>query len=306
METENKKTINTNSIGYEFSEETNEIIPAYIGFQSELGFAQNVLDNTFFNSKYADLTEVWKVIKEPLINNKLAILQFPNAIDFVDAATKEMVLKNYGNHQKVVWTGNWLSVKVREIMVTTILMHVSGQYIKNFYSEIPEDNSHHARGKAITYARKNTLKPILGITSIDEDGNQIPRAENIQKNKNNKTGKEPQIIQYKSEDPKKESKPEPEENPNYLYDKKRLKRYNIRLNKFDDEYQREHKLISTKLWRSLLSEMNKQKVELGEFKTWLMKVKKVKFFDIPKDSYENIWTTIHNDPGIIIDIGNNQ
>ena len=87
----------------EMSENINELAAALAAAQSEMGSAIKGAENPFFRSKYADLGEVVRAVKQPFANHGLSYTQFP----------------------------------IREgesAGVVTMLMHTSGQYIRQGYT----------------------------------------------------------------------------------------------------------------------------------------------------------------------------
>lgn len=108
--------------------------------QAEMGGAKKAENNPFFKSKYADLKEVVKAVKEPFANNGLSYTQFP--------------IENNGR-----------------IGVETILMHSSGEYITNSFTVNLSKQDAQGAGSAITYCRRYALQAIAGIPSEDDDGN---------------------------------------------------------------------------------------------------------------------------------------
>ena len=106
--------------------------------QAEMGAASKGKDNPFFKSKYADLAEVVKAVKEPFANNGLSYTQFP------------------------VSNENGVGVSTR-------LMHVSGQWLEMEYTLPTVKKDPQASGSAITYARRYALQSIAGIPTADDD-----------------------------------------------------------------------------------------------------------------------------------------
>jgi len=124
----------------EMSENINELATALAAAQAEMGAAVKDAANPFFKSKYADLGEVVRAVKQPFANHGLSYTQFP----------------------------------VREgesAGVVTMLMHKSGQYIRQAYTLPLAKFDAQAVGSAITYARRYALQAIAGIPSADDDGN---------------------------------------------------------------------------------------------------------------------------------------
>jgi hypothetical protein len=94
-------------------------------------------DNAFLKSKYSTLTATWEACRHALSSNGLCVIQSPE------------------------FEGD-------QLILTTILAHCSGEYIKSKLPITPKDKSSQAQGSAITYARRYALAAIVGI-SPDED-----------------------------------------------------------------------------------------------------------------------------------------
>lgn len=95
--------------------------------------------NPFFKSKYADLASIWDACKDALAANDLFVSQ----------------------SLSVVETGTVLITKV---------YHVSGEYIESTCPVIcAKANDPQAFGSAVTYTRRYSLAPILGIITDDDD-----------------------------------------------------------------------------------------------------------------------------------------
>ena len=118
----------------EKSESIREIATALCKFQGEVGRVKKTETNPFFKSKYASLADILDVIRQPLADNGLSFVQFPEA-----------------EHQ-----------------LTTMLMHVSGEWIRANYSMTPAKNDPQGLGSVITYQRRYALGAVLGL-NIDED-----------------------------------------------------------------------------------------------------------------------------------------
>lgn len=124
----------------ENSLELNELANSLSIAQGQIDDASKDTKNPFFKSKYADLAAVRAVIRKPLSDNGLSIVQLPSSSD--------------------------LGISVR-----TMLMHKSGQYISEVL-EIPVGKKDaQSYGSAISYARRYALMSILNIAAEDDDGN---------------------------------------------------------------------------------------------------------------------------------------
>jgi hypothetical protein len=112
---------------------------ALSSFQNEVGKIKKDSNNPFFNSSYASLPHILDAIQEPLKNAGLSFTQ---------------LAENEG--------------------VTTILMHLeSGEYIETSLELKADKNTAQAIGSAITYNRRYSLVPLLGLNvDDDDDGNE--------------------------------------------------------------------------------------------------------------------------------------
>ena len=129
--------------------------------QLEMGGASKSANNPFFKSKYADLSEVVKAVKEPFANNGLSYVQFP--------------IEDNGR-----------------IGVETILMHDSGEWLSSSYTVQLTKQDAQGAGSAITYCRRYALQAIAGIPSEDDDGNSASSgSENKQEDDNKPWYNEP-------------------------------------------------------------------------------------------------------------------
>ncbi|HHZ68820.1 MAG TPA: single-stranded DNA-binding protein [Methylococcaceae bacterium] len=124
----------------EKSDSIKNIAAAMCKAQSEMGGAHKGANNPFFKSKYADLSEVIKVVKEPFANNGLSFVQFPI---------------NDGD----------------KIGVETILMHESGEWLSNSFTVKATKQDAQGAGSVITYCKRYGLQAVAGIPSEDDDGN---------------------------------------------------------------------------------------------------------------------------------------
>tara|TARA_R110000824_G_scaffold220201_3_gene407289 strand:+ start:7517 stop:8035 length:519 start_codon:yes stop_codon:yes gene_type:complete len=108
--------------------------------QAEMGGAVKDANNPFFKSKYADLSSVIRVIKEPFANNGLSFVQFP------------------------ICDGQSAGVE-------TILMHESGEFLQSEYMLPLSKKDPQGAGSCITYAKRYALQAMSGTPSEDDDGN---------------------------------------------------------------------------------------------------------------------------------------
>lgn len=138
METET--TTNKNIVWSDRSESIVKLAIALSKMQSELEPLKKDSSNPYFKSKYADLSSVWDVLREPLTRNGLAVIQEPGTYE-------------------------------NKLVLYTTLIHISGEYIRSAF-EIPVlKQDPQGYGSAITYARRYTLQAITGLAPEDDDGN---------------------------------------------------------------------------------------------------------------------------------------
>lgn len=119
------------------SSSINEIATALSKMQAALEPAKR--DAKGYNYKYATLSQVWDIIRMPLIENGLSVIQ--------DAHTTDA-----------------------GISVTTRIMHNSGQWIECGPMIVPvAKKDAQGAGSATTYGRRYSLCAALGVSFIDED-----------------------------------------------------------------------------------------------------------------------------------------
>lgn len=122
----------------EKSQSIKELATALCKFQGEVSKIKKTETNPFFKSKYASLSDILDVIREPLSNNGLSFVQFPSG----------------------------------ENGLITLLMHNSGEWISDLYFMKPVKNDPQGLGSVITYQRRYALGSILGLNiDDDDDGN---------------------------------------------------------------------------------------------------------------------------------------
>ena len=108
--------------------------------QGEIKGAVRDSENPYFKSTYADLTSVWDACRGPLSKNGLSIIQLPQeSVEFV--------------------------------VLETILLHASGEWISGILKMKPLKNDPQSIGSCLTYARRYGLSAIVGIAPEDDDGN---------------------------------------------------------------------------------------------------------------------------------------
>ena len=126
---------------------TNDITKLIISlckFQGLAGSVKQGKTNPFFHSKYADINDILKAVLPLLSECGLAVTQ-----------------------------GNRWCKETNGFFVTTMLCHISGQWLKSEVRiPIGGKKDAHAIGGACTYGRRYGLSAILGISvEADDDGN---------------------------------------------------------------------------------------------------------------------------------------
>jgi hypothetical protein len=139
----------------EQSESIKELAGALNKFQGAVEKIKKSETNPFFKSKYADLSAILDVIRQPLVENGLSFVQFPTG-------------KN---------------------ILTTQLMHISGEWMRDSYEMKPTKDDPQGAGSVITYQRRYALGAILGL-NIDNDDDA---------NKASEPAKTPVITEWMSE-----------------------------------------------------------------------------------------------------------
>ena len=122
------------------SDTITELAAALATAQGQIEDASKGSENPYFKSRYADLAAVRAVIREPLANNGLAIIQAPRTV-----------------------TGG--------AEVETMLVHKSGEFISETLYMPAGKNDPHGYASAITYARRIGIMSLLALAAYDDDGN---------------------------------------------------------------------------------------------------------------------------------------
>jgi hypothetical protein len=127
------------------SEQINDLCTALSKAQGIMAVAKFDSVNPFFSdakagkiAKYASLAQVWEVARKPLTDNGLSVIQ---------------------------------PVEEHEhgIMVTTRLLHVSGQWIESSITMPLDKRTSQAVGSAISYGRRYSLAAMVGVVADDDD-----------------------------------------------------------------------------------------------------------------------------------------
>jgi hypothetical protein len=123
------------------SSEIDQLSQAFCLAQGEIEIATKDSVNPHFKSTYADLTSVWSACRPALAKHGLGVVQPASYID-------------------------------NRIVITTRLLHKSGQWLESDISLLPKDGSPQATGSCITYGRRYALAALVGVVAdFDDDGN---------------------------------------------------------------------------------------------------------------------------------------
>ena len=127
------------------SEQIGELAAALAKAQAALQGVARDSNNPFFKSKYASLDACWDAIRETLSKNGLAVIQ-----------------------------GHDLNVDVQDgVVLSTKLMHSSGQWIESTMPLILSKKDMQGLGGATTYAKRYALCAMVGLAEHDDDGNSV-------------------------------------------------------------------------------------------------------------------------------------
>lgn len=125
----------------EMSDDIKELATAFSKAQASVEGAAKDSANPHFKNKYADLASVWSACREALTKNGLSIAQFPG--ELID----------------------------NRMTMTTMLMHSSGQWMRETLSIPLSKVDAQGYGSATTYARRYALAAVVGVCPEDDDGN---------------------------------------------------------------------------------------------------------------------------------------
>ena len=128
------------------SESIKEIATALSSFQGEITSVSKDSVNPFFKMKYASLSAVWDTIKKPLTDNGLSVTQVALPI-----------------------------TEDGRIILETMLMHSSGEWISGSLPIKPVKDDPQGLGSAITYARRYAISGLLGIVADEDDDGETHR-----------------------------------------------------------------------------------------------------------------------------------
>lgn len=132
------------------SDQINELAAALCKAQAMMKPAKKSELNPYFKSKYADLTNVVENDRKALSSNGLAVIQ---GASFAGKPDGEPMA----------------------VMLTTRLIHTSGQWVEEFAGAVPKDFSPQSVGACITYLRRYGYQAMVGATAEgdDDDGESV-------------------------------------------------------------------------------------------------------------------------------------
>lgn len=149
------------------SDSINEIAAALAKAQAEIKNAAFNRTNPHFKSKYADLASVRDAVTPALAKNGIAVVQMTGEAE-------------------------------GRMIVSTRLIHASGQWLESCYPIINDTNKPQAMGSALSYARRYSLSAITNIASEeDDDANEAQEHGRKDPDMRNMTG-DPSAKGYKS------------------------------------------------------------------------------------------------------------
>lgn len=126
----------------ETSENIKDLATALAKAQGEVEGAVKGKANPAFKSKYADLASVWDACRVALTGNGLSVIQSPGEL-----------------------------IEGKSMAMTTMLMHSSGQWVRDRLTIPLGKIDAHGYGSATTYARRFALAAFVGVAPEDDDGN---------------------------------------------------------------------------------------------------------------------------------------
>jgi hypothetical protein len=125
-------------IPMKMSDTITAIAPALVRAQSQIEDAVKDSTNPAFKSKYADLSSVLAVIRKPMADNDLCVLQSPVRAD-------------------------------GGVDVETMILHKSGEWVSQSCFIPINKSDAHGTGSGITYGRRYGLMSIFCIGTEDDD-----------------------------------------------------------------------------------------------------------------------------------------
>lgn len=121
-----------------FSEEVDEIAPAFVEVQKEVKDPPRSGENPHFQSSYVTLEDLVHAVRPTLSDNGLTMIQAPG-------------------------------MEGGAVTVETMLLHESGQWVRSTARTPTDRNDPQGIGSAVTYLRRYSLAAMLGLAHEDDD-----------------------------------------------------------------------------------------------------------------------------------------
>lgn len=154
--------MDTGSLSIKWSDQIGEIAAALAKAQGAMANAAKDSANPFFHSKYADLASIMDACRGPLSANGIAFIQLPFTLE-----SKEVVEMKFNRDTKQT---EEVAVPYARVGVITRLIHSSGQFCEGMLDGWVRGDIQ-GIGSGITYLRRYTLAPMVGVAAADDDGN---------------------------------------------------------------------------------------------------------------------------------------
>lgn len=122
------------------SDSITKIVGALLKVQKEVEPVTKNKANPYFKSRYADLSAVYETVRDLLTKNEIVVFQSG---------------EDTGENGSIV--------------LTTLLLHVSGEWLSSSFRVPLVKNDPQALGSAITYARRYGLTSAIGLSTEDDD-----------------------------------------------------------------------------------------------------------------------------------------
>jgi hypothetical protein len=135
------------------SESIAQLAPAFVAAQAAIEAAKKDAENPFFKSNYADLAEVWRVVKAAFAPQGLSILQFPEAAE--DGS----------------------------VTLTTTILHESGEWMAGTMPVRVAKDDPQGVGSGLTYARRYALAAMCGVVADEDDDGEAAMGRGVQPGK---------------------------------------------------------------------------------------------------------------------------
>jgi hypothetical protein len=182
----------------ERSETIGKLSEALAKAQGEMKPASFDAQNPHFRSRYATLASIMEACRAALSRNQIAVVQGTSVVE-------------------------------DRVIVTTMLIHASGEFISDQLSMNITKDSPQAIGSAITYARRYSLASLVGVVSDEDDDAEAAMPVNDSKNANrSNVQKSVKPAKVTDINERKNQKPEQKQNDNAKPDQTQIRVQKIR------------------------------------------------------------------------------